>query len=142
DVRSRHRPQLAEPDRRQLRDAHARDARARHALDEAVPLQPYNQPGDPGRSQQHLPRQMDPPQPPIGRAREAQQHLVVAQRQAVVRDELRVETTRRRRMRTQEPGERLNLRSCLSAQYLTSQSSLAILLTTLVYPKGATAHGP
>src|SRR5438874_4795730 len=142
DVRFRGRPQLPEAVRRELRVAHARVALARHALAEAVVLQAREQPRDPGRRQQYLLRQIDPPQPPIGRAREAQQHLVVAQRQAVVRDELRVETTRRRRMRTQEPGERLNLRSCLSAQYLTSQSSLAILLTTQVYPKGATAQCP
>ena len=52
-------------------------------------LEPVEEPGDPGRSQQHLARDVDPPhRVPLGEV-ELDKHVVVAHRQAVVRLEAR-----------------------------------------------------
>src|SRR5689334_3489587 len=95
----------------QLRVRHPRVARAGRPLDVAGALEPFEQPGDPRRREQHALGEVDSAQALAVRAREVQQDLVIVERQPVLGDELGVQSPRRRGMRTQEPDPGLDLRS-------------------------------
>ena len=64
-------------------------ASQRAFVDPAGALEPVEQPRDPGGGEQHRPGEVDPPQPALGREVELHEHVVVAQRQPVLRLEAR-----------------------------------------------------
>ena len=91
---------------RQLRVDDPRIGRTRGFLDEAAALQSVEEARDPGRREQHAPREVDPPHHSLGRVGEVQEHLVVVQRQAVLRLEPCAEPSGRGHMRAHEPDKR------------------------------------
>jgi hypothetical protein len=97
---------------------------ARGALDVTALLESFQQARDSGRREQHALCQIDPAQPPAFRVREVEQHFVVVDRQAVVRHELRVEATRRRRVRPYQPdpGRQLQDAVLLACSILDSST--------------------
>src|SRR5688500_3477962 len=78
-------------------------------IDIAHALESLQQPGDPGRREHHLLREINPPHPAIGCAREPEQHLVIVDRQAVLGLELPRQLAYHRRVRAQEERERLGV---------------------------------
>ncbi len=109
-------------------------ARLRHP---AGALEPVEQARDPGGGEDDRPGEVDPPQPVVGREVELHEHVVVAQRQPVLRLEAARELARDRRVRPEEadPGGQIRLGDNLCAQYLTRQDSLAkIFDIASIYP--------
>jgi hypothetical protein len=58
------------------------------ATDQAHPLKPVDQAGEPGTGKQHRVGQLGHPQPPFGCVSKLNQHVVRRQRQPLFRDEL------------------------------------------------------
>src|SRR5207237_1238555 len=82
--------------------------RAVGALHEPRALQTLEQPRDAGLREEHLPGEVDPPHPPLGRAREREEDLVVVDGQLVLGLEVGVHLAGERRVRAQQrhPGAR------------------------------------
>ncbi len=109
DVIRRCRPELLAPRVGQFRVDDARVTVAGGLLDETGALQPVEQARDSRRREQHLLCQVDPPHHAIGCSGQAEQHLVVVDRQAVVGDELAVQPANDGRVGSDEADERLDL---------------------------------
>src|SRR5579859_1933725 len=125
--------------------AHARVARARLLRDEAAALEPVEEPRNPRCREKHLARDVDPPHRVALREVELDQDVVVAHGQAVVGLEARTELPGRRRVSTEKPhpGDDCGIvENFLCAQYLTKQSSLAIVDCVLKYTSGDTQCPP
>src|SRR5207247_6531356 len=89
-------------------------------------LEAVQKAGDPGRRQEHLPREVDPAQGTVGSEVELREDVEVAQREPVLVLEPRRKLPRERRMRTQEagPGPQGRVAQYLLSQYLTTQASV------------------
>src|SRR5215471_7352921 len=91
---------------------------ASRTLDEAALLESVEETSDPRGGEEHLVGEVDAAHPPFVGPRQPQQHLVVAQREAVVCGQLRAETPRRSRVRPNERREGTS--GSLLDQYLTT----------------------
>ena len=98
--------------------------------DEALALEPVEQPRDPGRCQPEPLRQIDPPHRAALRPGEQEQRLVPDDRQPVLRLKLEIERPAHRRLAAQEPDPDRHggFGNYLWCQYLTRQSFVVQLL--------------
>src|SRR5215210_6456258 len=93
----------------ELRVAHAPIAVAGRLRDEARALETGEEPRDPRRSQQHLRSEVDALEAAVRCARQAEQDLVVVDRQRMVALELGRELAHDRRVGAQQPRPRLEI---------------------------------
>ena len=77
--------------------------------DHAGDLEPVDQPGHAGSGQQHGVGELGHPQPPVGRLGQLNQHVVAAEGQRVLGDELGLEHAHQRRVGPQERAPRVHL---------------------------------
>ena len=97
--------------------------RARPFRDVARALESFEQTGDARRGQVDLLGQIDAAQRALRRPRQAEQHLVVVDRQTVLGDQLLRELPHDERVRTQEGCEdvEIGFGTCLGGHCLTAQ---------------------